>query len=463
MAEEKKTPDAKGEAEDTASVTETPTSTEQTAGKESSSKHSSHHHHHHRHRHRSSRSRSGHSKDSKFSKRELRKLILLIASLLAAALVLLGIYWLVDPRDTYDDPDANASKEESVIKNGIQLRLTLFTEEQVLIGTDALEFYNTTTTSTVDDFLDDHNSAGRMDIGLPVQIGYDIDGIPAGYTVMNAAIEVSENENFADSRVHVLKGAEKIASFEYLKTGTHYYYRITLILSDGQKISTQGSFQTAATPRILSIDGMINVRDIGGWKTTDGKLVRQGLLYRGGELDGTFEPTYRITEEGIYDMLTLLGIRTDMDLRSSASASNQAYPLGTNVKHTYYGAPAYDGIFTDEGKETIRTIFADLADPDNYPVYLHCTYGLDRTGTVCYLLEALLGVSEQDVMKDYCLSLLYHRGADTTSITELSFYLNQLEGATLKQKVEGYLLSIGVTAQEIASIRSIFLEQPSIS
>lgn len=158
-------------------------------------------------------------------------------------------------------------------------------------------------------------------------------------------------------------------------------------------------------------------------------------------------------------MLTLLGIRTDMDLRGESVASSQAYPLGTNVKHTYYGASAYDGIFTDEGKESMRAIFSDLANPDNYPVYLHCTYGLDRTGTVCYLLEGLLGVSEQDMMRDYCLSLLHHRGATTASITELSFYLNRLEGATMKQKVEGYLLSIGVTAEEIASIRSIFLEQ----
>lgn len=95
------------------------------------------------------------------------------------------------------------------------------------------------------------------------------------------------------------------------------------------------------------------------------------------------------------------------------------------------------------------------SSPENYPVYLHCTYGLDRTGTVCYLL----GVSEQDVMRDYCLSLLHHRGVTTASITELSFYLNRLEGATMKQTVEGHLLPIGVTAEEIASIRSIFPEQ----
>ena len=81
----------------------------------------------------------------------------------------------------------------------------------------------------------------------------------------------------------------------------------------------------------------------------------------------------------------------------------------------------------------------------------------DRTGTVCYLLEALLGVDEVSLMKDYQLSGLHHGGVSADEMSEFVGRLKGLSGATMQEKVEGYLLSIGVTAEEIASIRHIFL------
>ena len=112
----------------------------------------------------------------------------------------------------------------------------------------------------------------------------------------------------------------------------------------------------------------------------------------------------------------------------------------------------YDGIFTDYGKEKIRMVFADLANPDNYPIYLHCTYGCDRTGTICYLLEALLGVSRGDCLKDYGLSNL-----NIANIQVIENGLKSYEGDTLKEQVESYLLSCGVSEYQISSIRNIFL------
>ena len=89
-------------------------------------------------------------------------------------------------------------------------------------------------------------------------------------------------------------------------------------------------------------------------------------------------------------------------------------------------------------------------------MYLHCTYGADRTGTVCYLLEAVLGVSAEDCLKDYSL----------TQHTELSNILTVTEGLkkydttgtmTLKEQAEAYLLDCGLTPSEINTIRAIFL------
>jgi hypothetical protein len=86
-------------------------------------------------------------------------------------------------------------------------------------------------------------------------------------------------------------------------------------------------------------------------------------------------------------------------------------------------------------------------------MYMHCTYGRDRTGTVCYLLEALLGVSKGDCRKDYGLSnmnlqlIMNLENALATYGPELS----------LKEQVELYLYSCGINQDDINSIRKIFL------
>ena len=97
-------------------------------------------------------------------------------------------------------------------------------------------------------------------------------------------------------------------------------------------------------------------------------------------------------------------------------------------------------------------VFADLANPDNYPIYMHCTYGSDRTGIICYLLEAMLGVSRGDCLRDYGLSNL--------NIAEIQFVENGLKaykGNSLKEQVESYLISCGVSEYQINSIRNIYL------
>jgi hypothetical protein len=88
---------------------------------------------------------------------------------------------------------------------------------------------------------------------------------------------------------------------------------------------------------------------------------------------------------------------------------------------------------------------------------MHCTYGQDRTGTICYLLEALLGVSDADLRKEYELSTFAHGSVALEDFVVFTTRISMLEGDTTQERVENYLLSIGVTAEEIASVRNIFL------
>lgn len=271
-------------------------------------------------------------------------------------------------------------------------------------------------------------------------------------------MEISENKNFTDSKIHKL-GEDYSVIIYNLKTGTEYHYRMIIVLSNKKEVYFGGSFETADTPRILSVDGIYNVRDIGGWKTADGKEICRGLLYRGSELDGAVQNDYKLTDAERDEMIMNFGIRTDMDLRSPENSVPGTHVLGASVSHKYYNSSAYTEIFSESGEETMREIFSDPANLEKYPVYPHCTYGADRTGTVCYLLEAILGVGENDLIKEYELTVLVDPTHSRARIEGMIEELKTYEGLTINEKAENFLLSVGVTPEEIGSIKSIFLKE----
>ena len=127
------------------------------------------------------------------------------------------------------------------------------------------------------------------------------------------------------------------------------------------------------------------------------------------------------------------------------------------MEHIYYDFLQYELVFTPAGMSAVRRVFADLANPDYYPIYLHCTYGMDRTGTVCYLLLGLLGVEDTDLMRDYELSALYYGFVSSQEMEEFVQKIDALPGATTQERVRCFLLSAGVTQAQMDSIYQIFL------
>ena len=99
-----------------------------------------------------------------------------------------------------------------------------------------------------------------------------------------------------------------------------------------------------------------------------------------------------------------LGVITDIDLRGDVGATSSSF----GIKHKLYAIGNYYDVFKDDGNVGMCAVFKGLADVTKYPVYLHCTHGMDRTGIVCFILEAILGISEEDLVRDYQLSALYY-------------------------------------------------------
>ncbi len=200
--------------------------------------------------------------------------------------------------------------------------------------------------------------------------------------------------------------------------------------------------------------GIPNCRDIGEIyyiKTTDGYDIRSGLLIRGGELDGA-ELGLESSNGAAY-LTGKYGIKTELDLRGQLDNAKDMF--GEEVAHKYFEMLFYDETFTDKGKAVVKDIFTELANPDNYPIYMHCARGVDRTGIICYILEAVLGVPESRLANEYMLSYQ----AYGNYILKIRDGLTAYEGATIQKRAEAYLLDCGVTAAQIESLRNIYIEK----
>lgn len=271
---------------------------------------------------------------------------------------------------------------------------------------------------------------------------------------------ISKNSDMSEAQCYLTSSPR--ASIEHLYTGTTYYWYVDAVFEGYTVRSEKFSFNTAKTPRTVDIDGVSNARDLGGYVTTDGKVIKQGMIYRSAKLDD-------ITELGRYTLLNVLGIKTDLDLRGYEEEAPIAELNYVPVACPWYSSGSNHIWLNDYNKEEFAKAIKVFANPDNYPVIFHCSLGRDRTGTLAMVLGGLLGLDENTLMMEYELSVFSYWGTNGSTkynnglrnnIHDTYLYIeNNYEGDTFSEKVENFLLEIGVTAEEIDSIRSIMLEE----
>ena len=176
--------------------------------------------------------------------------------------------------------------------------------------------------------------------------------------------------------------------------GVPYYYKVL----DGEGKVLKTACVTPVGP-LRWINGVAsNVRDLGGWKA-DGGHIAYGKLYRGAALE-------RISSSGKDIFLNDLGISVDLDLRGYKESE---YHVGAVIKEIdYLKLPLEKNLGRGTGRtnelfqQAIRSIIGWLGE--GRAVYFHCAGGADRTGSLAFLIEALLGVNESDLSKDYELT-----------------------------------------------------------
>lgn len=208
---------------------------------------------------------------------------------------------------------------------------------------------------------------------------------------------ISENADFSNAYECEIKDSQ--FKNAVCVPGKTYYWKVIGEFSD--KPLGGGRFRVKDAPvRFIKIEGVSNVRDMGGWKTESGKTVKYEKIYRGARLDN-------ITDTGLYT-LKYLGIKTDIDIRSTQSWDSYGAVAQTELKYHFFDTSAhYDYVFDGMGnpvsevKANYPKMFELLADESNYPIYLHCNYGNDRTGSMAFILNGLLGVNYEDLTRDY--------------------------------------------------------------
>ena len=181
--------------------------------------------------------------------------------------------------------------------------------------------------------------------------------------------------------------------------------------------------------RHLDLEGAPNFRDLGGYATEDGRVVRWGLFYRSDNLhELTDEDLARVTE---------LGIHLVCDFRSPEERDDEPDRLPENPSPMVAELAVWDPSFSSqsfreklesgdvenldfgevlvEGNRKFASQFSPLyaamfeliMQPENLPVVVHCTAGKDRAGFASALILKVLGVPMETVYEDYLLTNFY--------------------------------------------------------
>ncbi|MBR1916232.1 MAG: tyrosine-protein phosphatase [Bacteroidaceae bacterium] len=272
----------------------------------------------------------------------------------------------------------------------------------------------------------------------------------------------STDATFADATTVSVDNDEASYEIYNLIPGKTYYYKVTATVGGAETELLSSSFTTSGQVRMIKADGVSNIRDLGGWPTESGYSISYGRIFRGAAFTSA-----TITPEGI-EAVRAAGVRAELDLRDgSQDGSMSASLLGSDVEYNRIKlaqtASHMTGLTGSKAQYIQCVQYVLDCVKENKPVYFHCAIGRDRTGTLAFLLEGVLGMSKSDIYKDYELTNFssLNTPCSKTQLDEMFTMVEALEGTTLEDKFRTYLTTeFGISADDIDAFRTKMLNLP---
>lgn len=303
---------------------------------------------------------------------------------------------------------------------------------------------------TSDNYEDTGVASGTMDWSrpTPINITWQANGVDAqdidGYELKI----IEDNQVIKTLKIEKTQSSVSITN---LKMRTNYVLELNALYKDEIVSSaTKNIIINQSGPRLIDVEGVDNMRDLGGYG------LKQGLIYRCGRLSED-DGEDKITAQGKKTMLEDLHIKSEIDLRRNDEFGDLTIsPLGEGVNYLHlpmvYGGnniATYKGTYQEieyNNPARIKEFFTYLSNENNYPIIFHCSIGKDRTGCLAYLLEGLLGVCEENLYRDYLFSNFSEIGSvckikDITGNNRYGQTIRAYEGETLQEKITNFLTS----------------------
>ena len=260
----------------------------------------------------------------------------------------------------------------------------------------------------------------------------------------------------------------------------------------------------------ISLEGQHNFRDLGGYKTTDGRTVKSGEVFRSGELphltDADVEQLEELELQTVVNFLLPEEIEakgpdrlpddtTEVHIPISGEESaRQTMMVTAAIRAAEFEKippemnPQFHRLLIEEGKSEYAALLRQAADPSNRPLVFHCSHGVHRTGTATAILLSALGVPWETIREDYLLTNEYRQedvrnelarvrqmAAQKLGVSEEEVDMTNVEAfyvldgsyidGSLEAAVEGYgsmdeylRAGLGLTDEEIERLRAELLE-----
>jgi protein-tyrosine phosphatase len=162
--------------------------------------------------------------------------------------------------------------------------------------------------------------------------------------------------------------------------------------------------------RTIDLAGCLNFRDLGGYPTDDGRVVRWRQVFRSDAL-------HHLTRQDVARLREDIGLGTVIDLRSSGELTSEGRGPLAQEPIAFHHLPLFENesrrsaapemnlaelyvLMAEFAKGPIGRVIGTLAASDAPAVY-HCAAGKDRTGVLSAILLGILGVPEPVIVADY--------------------------------------------------------------